>query len=204
MNLSKNLYRFSLQAGISFSKNFNRYTSAQYPCSSSAIGPLAVVPGEDPDVSSLEVLNGFENGICGNGNTTTPPTYQNVDWSMIPKLSASYQFTDKLQFSLTFYYIDQFYYPITGNSAYSCTITDSNGNPVCTNNGRADGVWGITDLTYALDDHWSLSLGVWNGAGGAGVAPLTLRGGTVRFPFLDTYALNNNDWDVYFDVTASF
>jgi hypothetical protein len=204
VGIAKNLYRFNLVAGISFSKNFDRYTSAQIPCSASAITPLAIVPGEDPDISSLDVLSGFENGICGNGNTTTPPSFMNVSWAMVPKVGATYNFTDRLSFSLTLYYFDQFFYPITGNPAYDSQIRDSNGNLVVTNSGRIDGIWGITDLTYTLTQHWSVSLGLWNGGtGSAGVPPLTERGGIVRIPFLDTYALNNNDWDIYFDITAT-
>jgi hypothetical protein len=165
---------------------------------------VAEVPGEAPDVSSIDVLEGFENGVCNSTNPTATPSFMNVDWAAAFKLSATYNFTEKLTASITFYYIDQFYYPITGNPAYNNPIVDSNGNPVVTDNGRADGIWGVTEVAYALTDHWSLSLGVWNGAGSTGVLPKTTSGNQFRFPFLDTYSLNSNDWDLYFDVTASF
>ncbi len=202
--LAKNLYGFNLQVGANFNKNFHRFSSAQFPCSSSIIGPVAAVPGEAPDISSIDVLQGFENGICRAGNATATPSFMNVDWGMSYKLAGTYNFTDKLQLSITFYYIDQFYYPINGNPAFNAPITDSNGNAVVARNGRVDGIWGITELAYALTDHWGLSLGVWNGAGSSGAQPKTAGGGSFRFPFLDTYSLNSNDWDLYFDITATF
>jgi hypothetical protein len=198
VSLKKNLYRFNLQLGLSASKNFNKRTSTSFPCSSSAVGPLDIVAGEAPDVNSVSVLEGFENGICRPGDTTDQATIVNVDWSLVPNGSVAYNITDKLSVSLAFYYINSFQYPV-GVDPYSSQAVDSNGNPVVSGNQRSDSIWGITSVNYDIDKHWGLSAGVWNTA-----KPRTLEGNQFRFPLLDTYSLNSNDWTLFLDVSATF
>ena len=198
VNLKKNIYNFNLQLGLSASKNFNRLTTATFACSASAVGPLAIVASEAPDVNSVNVLEGFEDGICRSGDPTEQGTIVNVDWSLVPNGSVAYNFTEKLSVSLAFYYLDSFQYAVPVNQ-YSSTVIDSNGNPVVSGGQRKDSIWGITAVNYTIDEHWGLSAGIWNSA-----QPKTLSGNQYRFPFLDTYSLNSNDWTLFFDVSASF
>lgn len=203
VTLKKNIYRFNIQLGLQALKNFNRFTSAQFPCSASAVSPVGLGPGGAPDISSTAVINGFQNGICRTGDPSTVVSFVNVDWALVPNGSIAYNFSDKLQLSLALYYFDEFAYPVPVDQ-YSTQIKDSNGNPVAAGQGRADGIWGITELSYNLDQHWGLSLGLWNAALPAGVPPKTADNKNFRFPFLDTYSLNSNDWNLFLDITASF
>src|SRR5581483_10420301 len=198
VNLKKNVYNFNLQIGLAASKNFNRMTTAAFPCSSSAIGPLTLVPGEAPDVSQADVLEGFQNGICRPGDTTTKTSLVNTDWALIPNGSVAYNFTDKLQLSVAFYYLSSFQYPVPVDQ-FSPQGTTTSGQAVVSGQQRSDSLWGITSLSYAIDPHWGLSLALWNVA-----LPKTANGSTFRFPLLDTYALNSNDWNLFFDVSATF
>jgi hypothetical protein len=197
VSVKKNLYRFNLQVGLSATKNFNRQTSAGFPCSASQVGPVAVVPGEAPDVSQSDVLEGFENGICQAGAVTNASVV-NTDWSIVPNGSVAYNFTDRLSLAVAFYYIQSYQYAQPVDQLSSPTLS-SNGNPVVTGQQYTDSLWGITSINYNLDEHWGISAGVWNVA-----LPKTLSGGQFRNPFLDTYALNSNDWNLFVDLSASF
>ncbi len=196
VNVKKNLYRFNLQLGLAASKSFDRQTSAGFPCSASQVSPLAIVPGEAPDVSSADVLEGFENGDCRSGDTSQAQVV-NTDWALIPNASVAYNFTDKLSLALAFYYIRSFQYPVPVNGL-SSTVQSTSG-PVVNGQQSGDSLWGITSLSYNIDEHWGVSLGIWN----VGL-PQTSYGHDYRFPFLDTLAFNSNDWNLFVDLSATF
>jgi hypothetical protein len=194
VGLKKSMYGFDFALGVQIAKNFNKYTSVQYSCGASVQEPVGI------DGSGAPII-GFENGICRPGDTTSMVEGVNVSWSWGPNGTVAYHFTDKLSLSLSLYYFSAYKYPI-GSSTYTSQIVDSNGNLAAQSNGHEDGFWGITDLSYAFTDHWSLDVGIWNGAGGAyGAPPETQSGGIPRNPFLDTY--NLNDFAMFLDITAS-
>jgi len=197
VSVKKNLYRFNLQLGLGAAKNFDKQTSAGFPCSASQVSPLALVPGEAPDVSSTDVLLGFQNGDCRSGDVSQA-TIVNTDWALIPNGSVAYNFTDKLSVALAFYYIRSFQYPVPIDQ-YSSPTLSSNGQPVVSGQQSGDSLWGITSVNYTIDEHWGLSAGIWN----VGL-PQTLYGHEFRFPFFDTLAFNSNDWNLFVDVSASF
>jgi len=194
INIKKSMYGFDFSLGLQIAKNFNKYTSVQYSCADSVNQPIGIDSAGNP-------ILGFENGICRPGDTTSMVQGVNVSWSWAPSGTVAYHFTDKLSLSMTLYYFSAYKYPVSGTT-YNTQITDSNGNPVAQTDGHGDGFWGITDLSYALTDHWSFDIGVWNGAGSAyGAPPETQSGSIPRNPFLDTY--NLNDFAMFFDITAS-
>ena len=82
---------------------------------------------------------------------------------------------------------------------FSPQVLSSTGNPVVSGQQYSDSLWGITSINYNLDEHWGLSAGIWNVA-----LPKTLSGNQFRFPLLDTYAFNSNDWNLFIDVSATF
>jgi hypothetical protein len=194
ISIKKSMYGFDFALGAGINKNFNKYTSVQYSCAQSVNQPVGI------DSSGAPIL-GYENGICRPGDTTSMIQGVNVSWGWNANGSIAYHFTDKLSLSATLYYLVGYKYPIDA-STYSSQIVDSNGNLAAQSQGHEDGFWGITDLSYALTDHWSFDLGIWNGAGGAyGAPPETQSGGIPRNPFLDTYNLAN--FSVFFDITAT-
>jgi hypothetical protein len=194
LGLKKSMYGFDFGLGVQIAKNFNKYTSVQYSCADSVNEPIGI------DGSGNPIL-GFQNGICRAGDTTSMIEGVNTSWSWAPSGTVAYHFTDKLSLSLSLYYLSAYKYPV-GTSTFSSQAIDSNGNLAAQTNGHSDGFWGITDLNYALTDHWSFDLGIWNGAGGAyGAPPETQSGGVPRNPFFDTY--NLSDWSMFFDITAS-
>ncbi len=189
-------YRFNLQLGLGATKNFHRQTSGGFPCSSSSLGPVAVVPGEAPDVVLPMLLQGFVNGICQSGATSSAQVV-NTDWALAPSASVAYSITSKLSVAVAFYYIASFQYPVPVNQLSSPTLDSNGGSSLAVGQQYADSLWGITSLNYDLDEHWGLSAGVWN----VGL-PKTLTGGQFRFPFLDTFAFNSNDWNLFIDLSA--
>jgi hypothetical protein len=196
LGVKKSMYGFDFGLGAQIAKNFNKYTSVQYSCADSTLGPVGI---NDPVTGSPII--GYSNGICRPGDTTSMVQGVNISWSWSANGTVAYHFTDKLSLSMSLYYLSGYNYPV-GTSTYSSQILDSNGNLAAQTNGHTDGFWGITDLSYAVTDHWSLDLGLWNGGGGAyGAPPETQSGGIPRNPFLDTY--NLSDFSVFFDITAS-
>jgi hypothetical protein len=187
-SLSKSFYRLDLSAGIGIQKNFFRYTSIQIPCS----GPSPIV------LSSGETVQGYNSGICRPGDPSAPTTATalNADYSIFPSASGTYHFTDRLSFTLRFIYYDSFLYP--SGSGFSTGAVDSNGKPIAQSNGRADTIWGITDLDYILDEHFTLSLGIWNSTN-----PRTPNNQGYYFPFADVTSLASNSFIFFFDIGAS-
>jgi hypothetical protein len=194
ISIKKSMYGFDFGLGVQITKNFNKYTSVQYSCADSVNEPVGI------DGSGVPIL-GFENGICRPGDTTSAIQAVNISWSWAPNGTVAYHFTDKLSLSLSLYYLSGYNYPVQ-SSTYSAQTLDSNGNLAAQSQGHTDGFWGITDLSYAITDHWALDLGVWNGAGGGFGAPAETQSGAIpKNPFLDTYNLNN--FSMFFDITAS-
>jgi hypothetical protein len=194
VGIKKSLYGFDLGLGVQAAKNFNKYSTVQYTCGQSTTGPVAFDAAGNPIV-------GYSNGICRPGDTTSTIEGVNISWSWAANGTVAYHFTDKLSLSATLWYFSGYNYqvPFDGNSSQ---IKDANGNFVAQSNGHVDGFWGITDLGYAITDHWSLDVGIWNGASGNyGAPPETQQGHVPRNPFFDNY--NLYDWSMFFDITAT-
>ncbi len=194
IGIKKSMYGFDFGLGVQLAKNFNKYSSVQYSCAQSSNGPVGFDSAGNP-------ILGFTNGICRPGDTTSTVEGVNISWSWATSGTVAYHFTDKLSLSLTLWYFSGYNYPVPfdGNSSQ---IVDSNGNFAAQANGHVDGFWGITDLGYAITDHWSVDVGIWNGSAGSYGAPPESQVGHVPVnPFLDNS--NLYDWSMFLDITAS-
>jgi hypothetical protein len=182
ISLSKSVYRLDLSAGFAVQKNFFRSTSVQTPCTGEV--PITLNDGT--------TVPGFNGTPCRPGDPSAPTptaTAMNADFSLIPSASGTYHFTDKLSLSLSFYYFDSFLYPVP---------VDGFSSQYASSNGRTDAVWGITSLDYSLDEHWGLSLGVWNNS-----SPRGPNAQSYNFPFADFTSLATNSFIFFFDISAT-
>jgi hypothetical protein len=190
VNLSKSFYRLDLTAGFAVQKNFFRYTSIQVPCTD----PVPI------QLPSGGTVLGFPDGICRTGDPSAPVTSAtalNANFTLIPSVSGTYHFTDKLSLGVSLTYLDSFLYqvPVDG---FSSGAVDSNGNQIAQSQGRVDAIYAITSLDYSIDQHWGLSLGVLNNT-----APRSPNAQGYNFPIADVTSLATNSFVFFFDVNAS-
>ncbi len=202
VGLSRSIWGVDIKAGVLAAKEFHRFTTAQFPCSAAGSEPISATAGEAPTGGFLDA---FTNGVCQPGaqgaaaDSSTPTAMiDNVSWDFVPYVDIEYNLNSHWNFGVTAYYFDQFAYAMPLDQ-FSAPIVDSNGNRVAQANGRQDSFWMIANLGYNIDDHWGLSLGLWDTA-----LPKTPDNRAFLPWFIDPWGAATNDWSTYFDVVYTY
>lgn len=138
--------------------------------------------------------------VCRTGEALCAIAGNNTAFLLQAGGQIQWRITGSIILYANYFYLRYWKYAATNSvDEYTPRGVDSNGNPVAkVGMGNADRVSTTVGVSYQLNEHYSMDLGVYNAQ-----TPLTPTG-QVRFPFLSIGTWADNATSVYFSLTAAY